>query len=63
MSLTRLSSDSTYLPGHAAAIFLQLAGQKPLQIGIFGILHPAVLKQFDLPYPTSTLELNLEVFL
>lgn len=52
-----------FLAGHAAAVFLQLSGQKPQQIGTFGILHPAVLKHFDLPFPTSTLELNLEVFL
>jgi len=55
-------TDSTYLAGHAAAIFLQLANQKPVRIGVFGILHPTVLKHFDLPFPTSTLELNLEHF-
>jgi phenylalanyl-tRNA synthetase beta chain len=33
------------------------------RIGIFGILHPTVLKNFELPFPTSTLELDLEVFL
>ena len=55
--------DSTYLPGHAAAIYLQVAGQKAQQIGSFGILHPTVLKHFELPFPTSTLEINAEVFL
>lgn len=55
--------DSTYLPGHAAAIFLQQGDSKPLRIGTFGILHPNVLKHFELPFPASTLELNLEVFL
>ncbi|KAK4508268.1 hypothetical protein PRZ48_002006 [Zasmidium cellare] len=54
--------DPTYLAGHSAAIFLQLGG-KPQRIGTFGILHPTVLKHFDLPFPTSTLEINLEVFL
>lgn len=56
-------TDPTYLAGHSAAIYLQLAGKKAQRIGTFGILHPAVLKNFELPFPTSTLELNLEVFL
>jgi phenylalanyl-tRNA synthetase beta chain len=34
-----------------------------VRIGTFGILHPTVLKNFELPFPTSTLELDLEVFL
>lgn len=55
--------DPSYLPGHAAAVFLQLSGQKPQQVGSFGVMHPTVLKNFDLPFPTSTLELNLEYFL
>lgn len=55
--------DPSYLPGHAAAVYLQLAGQKPQQIGSFGVMHPTVLKNFELPFPTSTLELNLEHFL
>ncbi|WPG98436.1 phenylalanine--trna ligase beta subunit [Acrodontium crateriforme] len=55
--------ESTYLPGHSAAIYLQIAGQKAKQIGSFGILHPTVLKHFELPFPTSTLEINAEVFL
>ncbi|KJX96861.1 phenylalanyl-tRNA synthetase like protein [Zymoseptoria brevis] len=55
--------NPTYLAGHAAAIMLSLDGGVPARIGTFGILHPTVLKHFDLPFPTSTLEINLEVFL
>ncbi|KAK5693189.1 phenylalanine--tRNA ligase subunit beta [Elasticomyces elasticus] len=56
--------DPTYLPGHAAAIYVRLAADSKAQrIGIFGILHPTVLKKFELPFPTSTLELNVEVFI
>lgn len=29
----------------------------------FSSLHPSVLEKFEIPYPVSTLELNLEVFL
>ena len=54
--------DPTYLAGHAAAIIFSIAG-KPTRIGTFGILHPKVLQKFELPFPTSTLEMNVEVFL
>ncbi|CAK3883691.1 phenylalanyl-tRNA synthetase beta chain [Lecanosticta acicola] len=53
--------NPTYL-NEAAAIYLKLAG-KPQRIGTFGVLHPTVLKHFDLPFPTSVLEINIEVFL
>lgn len=58
-----LATDPSYLKGHSAAVMLQLAGQKARQIGVFGILHPDVLKKFELPFPTSTLELELECFM
>ncbi|KAF7560007.1 hypothetical protein G7046_g4146 [Stylonectria norvegica] len=55
-------NDETFFPGHAAAVYLRLGG-KERRIGEFGILHPTVLEKFDLRYPVSTLEINLEVFL
>ncbi len=55
-------ADSTYLDGHAAAIYLSVGGEAQ-RIGTFGILHPKVLRMFELPFPTSTLEINVEVFL
>jgi phenylalanyl-tRNA synthetase beta chain len=60
--VANVGTDSTYMPGRAAAIYLNLAGE-PTRIGTFGVLHPNVLKKFELPFPTSTLELNVEVFL
>ncbi|KAF1958307.1 phenylalanyl-tRNA synthetase beta chain [Byssothecium circinans] len=54
--------DPTFLKGHAAAVKLNLDG-KHHTIGVFGILHPSVLQKFELPYPVSTVEINLEVFL
>ncbi|RFU26814.1 hypothetical protein B7463_g9515, partial [Scytalidium lignicola] len=54
--------EPTFFPGHAAAIFLRLDG-KAVRIGEFGILHPTVLEKFELRYPVSTLEINLEIFL
>ncbi|QSZ30871.1 hypothetical protein DSL72_000429 [Monilinia vaccinii-corymbosi] len=54
--------EPTFFAGHAAAIYLRLGG-KEVRIGEFGILHPTVLDKFELRYPVSTLEINLEVFL
>ncbi|KAF5969590.1 phenylalanyl-tRNA synthetase, beta subunit [Fusarium bulbicola] len=54
--------DATFFAGHAASVYLRLGG-KEKHIGEFGILHPTVLEKFDLKYPVSTLEINLEVFL
>ncbi|OJK02822.1 hypothetical protein ASPACDRAFT_75931 [Aspergillus aculeatus ATCC 16872] len=54
--------EPTYFPGHAASVHVRIAG-KELVIGSFGILHPTVLENYDLKYPVSTLELNIEAFL
>lgn len=52
------SVDSTYFPGHAAAIHLRIAGKEQV-IGVFGILHPTVLEKFELrsasPFQLSVL--------
>lgn len=55
-------NEETFFAGHAAAIWLRIDG-KEQRIGEFGILHPTVLEKFELRYPVSTLEINLEVFL
>lgn len=54
--------EPTFFQGHGAAIYVRLDG-KEQRIGEFGILHPTVLEKFDIKYPVSTLEINLEVFL
>jgi len=55
-------ADPTFFPGHAASIHLKI-GTTESVIGVFGILHPTVLEKFELKYPVSTLEMNIEVFL
>ena len=52
----------TFFPGHAASVHVRIGGRESV-IGEFGILHPTVLEKFELKYPVSTLELNIEVFL
>ena len=55
------STDTTYLPRRAADVVLS-TGET---IGQFGIVHPGVLKQFELEQhaPCSILEINIEPFL
>ena len=57
-------SCRTYFPGRAAEILLTKPGcEERKSIGTFGILHPEVLSNFDIIYPTSSLELDLEYLL
>lgn len=53
----------TYFPGRAAEILLTRPGKEQVSIGTFGILHPEVLGNFDIQYPSSALELDLEALL
>jgi phenylalanyl-tRNA synthetase beta chain len=34
-----------------------------VQIGTFGIIHPEVLNNFDINYPSSCVEIDLEALL
>lgn len=56
-------SSGSYFPGRAAEILLTKPGMERVSVGTFGILHPEVLGNFDIQYPTSSLELDLEVLL
>jgi len=51
-----------FFAGHAATIHVR-AGRQSQRVGVFGILHPTVLDKFEIRYPVSTLEVNIEVFL
>jgi phenylalanyl-tRNA synthetase beta chain len=67
-TIVELSADDyvvgTYFPGRAAAILLTSPdGGERVQIGTFGILHPEVLSNFDILYPASCVELDLEALL
>lgn len=54
--------DATFFEGHSASIHVKIRGREHV-VGVFGILHPTVLEKFELKYPVSTLEVNIEVFL
>ncbi|XP_062116866.1 phenylalanine--tRNA ligase beta subunit, cytoplasmic [Humulus lupulus] len=51
------SNEPEYLPGRQASIIY-----KGNRIGTFGIVHPEVLNNFDIPDPCSFVELTIESF-
>jgi len=57
------SCAGTYFPGRAASIMLTSPGKEQVSIGSFGILHPEVLSNFDIQYPATCMELDLEALM
>ncbi|KAI8053026.1 hypothetical protein BDF22DRAFT_728864 [Syncephalis plumigaleata] len=55
--------NATYFPGRSANIYLRDREQSVKTIGTLGVLHPKVLQNFEINYPCSALEFNLEPFL
>lgn len=55
----RKGSDPTFLEGRCAEVFLPSSGQT---VGVFGTVHPEVLQAFDLEFPTSAVDIDLEMF-
>lgn len=53
----KAEDDPTFFPGRHAAVYAK--GQR---VGEFGVVHPEVLAAFDITYPVSALELDLEPF-
>ena len=53
----RAEDDVSFFPGRHAAIYAR--GKR---VGQFGVVHPEVLAAFDITYPVSALELDLEPF-
>ena len=53
-----------YFAGRAAEVLLTKPGSSGrIRLGTFGILHPNVLKNFDIQYPSSAMELDLELLM
>jgi len=51
--------DPTYFPGRCARVMIEESGSKK-SVGVFGVVHPEVLKNFGVANPTSALELDVE---
>ncbi|ORZ09234.1 hypothetical protein BCR42DRAFT_396356 [Absidia repens] len=61
------AEHGTYFPGRAADIYLcyndPITNERKVEnIGSFGDLHPTVMANFELSYPTTALKFNLEPF-
>jgi phenylalanyl-tRNA synthetase beta chain len=53
---------ASYFPGRVAQIVIEKETGESLIVGVFGVLHPHVLKNFELNYPVATVEMNIELF-
>ena len=56
-----------YFSGRQADIYLQASSssseeESEIKVGKFGVIHPEVLSKFDIPFPVSAVELNIEPF-
>ena len=59
------TENATFFPGRSADLVLQgdsLPGGR-LTLGSFGVLHPDVLANYDIKYPCSVIEMDIEPFL
>lgn len=62
-------NDPVYFSGRAADIYFRPPGPvtppspRDIKIGTLGVLHPTVLSNFEISYPCSALEFNVEVLL
>jgi len=54
----KASADSAYFPGRCAEIMV-----KGKSIGYMGVLHPNVVKAFELNLPCAAIEIDIETFL
>ena len=55
--------EPTFFPGRSAIVKYRTPKGEVIQIGSFGILHPEVLTAFQINFPGSAVEINLEPFL
>lgn len=59
-------SDPAFFEGRCAEVMLVRegeGGQQESPVGVFGVVHPEVLANFDLVNPCSALELNIEALM
>ncbi|CAM9294573.1 unnamed protein product [Phaeothamnion confervicola] len=55
----RPAEDPAYFPGRCAAVMLRVDDEETV-LGTFGVLHPEVLAAYELGYPCSAVEIDLE---
>lgn len=54
--------DQLYFEGRSAQIVLEKVDKTKIILGSMGIIHPTVLNNFDINYPVSVMEINIEPF-
>mmetsp|Transcript_5557 Transcript_5557/g.16373 ORF Transcript_5557/g.16373 Transcript_5557/m.16373 type:complete len:639 (+) Transcript_5557:165-2081(+) len=56
------TQDPTYFPGRCARVLLKEDdAERP--VGVFGVVHPEVLANFSIEWPTSALEIDVEALI
>lgn len=58
-SLENTCDDGVYFKDRSLTVFLHRQNQK-IKIGSCGVIHPQTLKNYDIPFPCSYLELNIQ---
>ena len=56
-------AEKTFFPGRAADLKMISETGEETKIGCFGVLHPDVLKNYEIVYPCSILEMEIELFM
>ncbi len=58
----RPASDPLFFPGMGAEIVLVRDGLEQV-IGVLGVVHPEVLTNFDIAYPCTVVELDVDALM
>jgi phenylalanyl-tRNA synthetase beta subunit len=59
----RADNDPCFFPGMSAEVILIYAEGTEKRAGVFGVVHPEVLQQFELIYPCSAVEMDIEMLM
>jgi phenylalanyl-tRNA synthetase beta chain len=57
------SADPAFFPGMAADIVLRTTEGVETVVGVMGVVHPEVLSNYDISYPCSVCELDIEAIM
>lgn len=52
-----------YFSGRCAKVVMTKADGTDVELGMYGVLHPTVLENYDLSYPCSVVEMDIEPLL
>lgn len=58
-TLEKCNDDKAFFPGRAMNIILH-RNKQHVKIGSLGVIHPNSLKIYDMPFPCSYMEMNIQ---